>query len=284
MKLSLRWTKSLLLTAPLALTACGGDSLDTSGDVSSVQSGLERTLTAPRIQLTAHIRDFSPGDYQRELDAHPGIDHGLFRRLAQKAALQVIRTSANREPPQAMDAKSWDRFRESGEHRGYVDAVGFSITCEGNTVTKTTPPFVETSPGYTKEPLGGFTLGEELITAEGFTPGTSVETSDDATCATAYVRQGSRMHEGARSQNRLAFGYDAPFIWSNVSQTLCCDERSSVDVLTSAFPTHRLYVDGTLISDTQQRGWADFIVAGGREHNAAGYGFLAPAADDVGQF
>ncbi len=280
-----RFGTVLLLALTLLVTACGeGDLLVSSdGDVTVLAESegdlsTTRTLVAPDIKVTAHIRRFDVDTYMDELDDHPAISHNFFRRIAMRVALGFVNDSANPEPTYVFNPQweSWEKFKASGEYRGYVHLSNHRITCTNGVLTTRSTPTVESSPGYTPEG-NGYTLGSSFNGSAAFPIGAVTQVNAANTCVKLIDRRASRMSDSLRSQHKLAFGFDAPFIWTVVSDELCCDGTNKLRVESSAFPTHRVYVNEKLVQATAQSGWANFVAAGGKDSHATGEGNLAPA-------
>ncbi len=258
---------------------CGGDAtiIEDGLDEETLASNLvtDRTWKAPNLKVTAHIRTFSTDAYMRELDAHPQVSHNFFRRMAMKATLSFINDSANYEPPTSFTATGWANWKASREYRGFTHLSDFTATCKSGVVTSFTWPRTESSPGYT--PSGSsYSMGSELISTGTFWPGLTVAKTQANKCVKLTDRRASRMNDSDRSKHRLAFDYDAPFIYSDVSSELCCDGTNQVTVSGSAFPTRRVFLGDRMVKEVAQSGWANFIVSGGKEKQPSGRGFLAP--------
>lgn len=264
------------------LAACGvEEEVETEDPQTGVVTrsvGAKTVLIAPDLKVTSHIRSFSTDAYMNELDANPAISHNFFRRLAMRLALDQIRNSANPEPIDAFTPASWSAFQASKEYRGYAHLSQLAITCVDGQVTEHTSPVSEASPGYTPEG-SSFTIGSEYLPSSMFVPGLYTRTSSLNRCVTMIDQRASRMSDSLRSAQRLAFGYDAPFIWTRVRDELCCDGTNHLSVESSAFPTHRVYVADKQVKVIEQRGWAAFVVSGGTTAHATGKGNLAPEGE-----
>lgn len=266
----------------LLFTACGiSDAAIGSGDEADGTLGGELggtwTLDAQPVKVVGTIQDFDKGTYARDLDLHPEVSNNWFRKQAMGLALSELKAGVNPPAPRSFTPASWDRFVESREYRGITHLWGQQITCVNGQITSRINPGEQWSGGFTPQRTGSYTSGQAYAGSVSFQVGLTHELTQQGTCAKSTSRRASRINDTERNLGRIAFGFDAPFIWTTVSSEVCCNRTQVVSVDSSLFPTRTLYVNDVVVKENPQWGFARFIVSGGKDNHPAGVGNLAPA-------
>ncbi|MBX7100341.1 MAG: hypothetical protein K1X89_21670 [Myxococcaceae bacterium] len=279
--MSLNVRLSFAVAASCALFACGPMEATVSGEDGendAVTSNLGGTwkLEGLDVKYLGYIAAFDKETYMDDLKSNPNVSHNWFRIQAMSAAVTQLLKSANPLPPTSFTASSWQTYLQGKQYRGVSHVWGQSVTCVDGKVTARTTPSEEWSGGYTPE-LGKFVSGEAWTSTAGFTTGLTSELTQGGTCVKATAKHASRINETMRRLGKVAFDFDAPFIWTIVTSEVCCTKTQTVTIDSSAFPSHSLYLGDRLIRDVEQSGFSAFIVAGGKELHPQGTGPFAPA-------
>jgi hypothetical protein len=265
-----RFTYVIASVAACAALGCGDSPAGDEVEVSAASWPSQHFAFAPDVKATMHIRDFRPADFCGELET-VGIH---CWNPAVVAALDALRVSANTEPPNSFDANSWPAWVASKEYRGYQHINRFTLTCSYGRIVA--PPSItgESSTGYTKLPWGY--NPSDVYQGPAFPQGFTYDIDPTNTCVTVHERRASRLSHNERWAAYTALGYDAPFIWSDLEETVCCNGVVQVQDRHATFPTYRLYINDGLVDEEQQHDLAQFLASGGTTFNPDGQGNLAP--------
>ncbi|CAG8852880.1 36171_t:CDS:1, partial [Gigaspora margarita] len=99
---------------------------------------------------------------------------------------------------------------------------------------------------------------------------------NDNTCLAIKDVRSSRLAHMERKSQYVLTGYDAPFIFTKVDMTVCCNRQVSVKVHRTVFPQTRLYINGVWEQVQAQTELGKFIIYGGKKLFQDGYGYPAP--------
>ncbi len=259
---------------------------------------------APRATSTAHIDGFNPLPEVAAMiavapwaarAANPATGPAFVGKLT--GLITALAASANPAPPATFSPNAFGNgfapWRNSKEYRGYIDMAQFRIRCDSKTgklVARQGTPgnkvgdFIEnqklwSSYGYTRLP-GPVFLGGEPPAVK---PWTNVVAFGDAaggnkgSCVTNFGYVAARIGAVQRAAAFPVLGFDAPFIWEDLSSTVCCDGNYEVRFTGSHFPTMSLYINYDRIKFIIQTALPTFIASGAPAIGAVGVGTLAGA-------
>lgn len=293
-----------------------GSSGTTGGDCDPNQNAGKKPcptywVQAPRAISTAHIAKFNPATVagfllkQEPWKTAAAEIPGFATTF--EAMITGLAASANSDPPKSFSSGGiygvdYPKWIKSKEYRGFLDNAAFKIHCDANTGKLTPKPcedgtklshyydgaMAKISLGYTKEPGIGFTPGEPHASGPGGKPPMPATKNDIAAgdragkntdkCITHTSYYSSRLANPARTAQAAISQYDAPFIYQELSTTVCCDGTYDVQLKNPVFPTASLYINMDQVAVHGQFRLADFIRSGSLKVEPAGQGPQAPAA------
>ncbi|MEX1366659.1 MAG: hypothetical protein AB1Z98_26270 [Nannocystaceae bacterium] len=262
-------------------------------------------VRAPRATSTAHIESFNGVTAALALLGQQPwkTAYDLFGNeyaVALTALIVGLAASANPTPPASFNnlayGNKWGPWKTSKEYRGFLDEFPFQIHCNAGTNTLQARPgtagtsifdYVEDaslqySYGYTRLP-GPFGPSFQAAEPHGTTPLINVINYGDRTggqinkCVTHKSYYASRVGLAERTAAFAVLMYDAPFIWEDLTSTVCCNGSYEVNLRSSHFPTQSLYLNFDRTSISWQSKLAQFLISGGTTLNPAGVGLKAAA-------
>ena len=247
-------------------------------------------IVGPDVKVVQYIDSFAnvPG-FNCPLDLTANLPTSAAQAVTACGLLDV---SANPKPPPSTVAPFWQDFISSQEYRSFVHVPAVAINCDVNGVTSTwmdqtlLQNSIAENPGYTPRripPPPAYDPGDKY-------QGTlsNLFSANHATLSTQAGNTGvvvtylgsTRVATVERAAAYALLGYDAPFVYDVVRETVNCDGSSHVSVVASNFPTTNLYLNDTLASYNEQTTrLAEFIKSGGTTLNLAGQGNFAAGAD-----
>lgn len=235
-----------------------------------------RTVVAPSYTVVRYVHNIA------FLDCYGDLREAKISNASVLCAF--LDNSANGYPPSNLGGAALQRFIQGKDYRGYTNLPSYTVTCTNGQVTaeNTTPgssPF-SWSLGYTriKGPHGSLRELAEPYTSDNNYDRTSptIALSADHSSVSISYDAASRIALGERVGNYGLSGYDAPFIWDNITETIGCDGTQLTTVENTVFPTTDIYVDGAEVRyEKQSSDIASFIKEGGTVLNPVGYGNLA---------
>ncbi len=258
------------------------------------------SLLSPDIKALAYIHAFDVGNCVADLKSNQRLMQvadvandqiPTAADVAVVAACIALAASANDTPSAFFRGQGWNAFKATKEYRGYIHLAPMRVTCTNGRVSQVTPPVLEESNlGYTKvlivhNPTVIYNSGDEYLTWHNQnytmprvdTHGTRVVLSD---------QRASRIADVERRIQYVLIGFDAPFVFTLVFESVACGSSSATPASTTIyigrteFPTAHLYINDRLVSIQHQSlgdgGLADFIVHGGTDYHPSGIGPLAP--------
>lgn len=184
--------------------------------------------------------------------------------------LDGLRLSGNPPPPDALSGGALEQWKASREYRGYAH-FHTTLGCT-NGRPSTVWSDADSSTGYTKFP-GLNTFGAGDIKSGYAASSVAVR----GACVEVKERHSSRVAHGERSIQFNATGYDAPYIYADTTETVCCDGSAELQIHHSSFPDTRLYLEGTKRARNAAGDFGTFLVSGGQKWSEDGQGNMAPA-------
>lgn len=259
-------------------------------------------VRAPRATSTAHIEPFNGLVAANALlEQEPWktlhTQLGATYAAALRGLIIGLAASANPTPPASFNnlayGNKWGPWKASQEYRGYLDEFPFRIHCDVASNT------LEKRPGTIGTSVFDYADGASLQVSQGFTrlPGPVFQNAEPHgttplintlkfgdrgggrtnQCITHRGYYASRVGAAERQAAFVILGYDAPFIWEDLTSTVCCDDQFEVNLRATHFPTHSLYLNFDRVFITWQMNLAMFLISGGTTLNPVGVGLMAGA-------
>jgi hypothetical protein len=247
-------------------------------------------LRTPSVKLIQWIADFNPASCVGNRSFNLPTLHGPTGVASATAACGALWFSQNDTPASSMSSRStWTSFVASDNYRSFVAIPSVSARCTGGVLTgvrvdgheqhslgytKVMIPPTPATPGITvydkadryyprrNHGRGSF-LDERLVVSRG-----------QHSVVISYG-QASRIANGTlgRSASYALLRYDAPFIWSDITETISCASGWTIRVARSNFPTAGVYENNRLIhTSAQTSDIAAFVEHGGRKFHRDGAG------------
>jgi len=260
-------------------------------------------ITTPNIKVVVYIAPIDQSPCLSDLHSNAQITAGALREqhgnkvLADNALdsfCYILGDTSNDPAPADLTGSRWGDFRQSKEYRGYIWLGPMTVHCSGGRGTPDQADLnLELNPGWTKMQLG---LGGASI--RHYDPGEvyrpwikssyiAPHTIHDGSEVVVEAREAQRIATSERITSYKYIGFDAPFIFVDLSETVSCTTGSvRILVKRSLFPTMNLYVNDHL-ADTQQPkvgaggDLARFFVGGGPWVTPIGTGHLASAGPSL---
>ncbi|HAX80792.1 MAG TPA: hypothetical protein DCY88_34380 [Cyanobacteria bacterium UBA11372] len=188
-------------------------------------------------------------------------------------------------PPDSFTDSSWEEFKTSQEYRGYIHISSFEYQLENGKIVNFTQPTSEFNYGYTRLPLPSGLVFEE---AEPYTGSAfnnlSSTLNDTADTLIVTEQRAQRIATARRIPGINLTGYDAPFVFLRLNQTIKADGSPiKIDIERSIFPSVRVYLNNQLQAQQLQTNLAEFIISGGLAPQSSPGNFI-PLPVGVGNF
>ena len=188
-------------------------------------------------------------------------------------------------PPDSFTDSSWEEFKTSQEYRGYVRIPSFEFQVENGKIVNFTQPTSEFNYGYTRLPLPSGLVFEEAepYTAESI-HNLSSTLNDTADTLIVTQQLAQRIATARRIPGISLTGYDAPFVFLRLNQTIKADGSPiTIDIERSIFPSVKVYLNNQLQAQQLQTNLAEFIISGGLAPQSSPGNFI-PLPPGVGNF
>jgi hypothetical protein len=252
-------------------------------------------IVGPDVKVVQYIDAFGnvPG-FDCPFDLTANLPTTAVTALAACTALDI---SANPKPPPSTVPPFFSDLISSQEYRSLVHVPAVAINCDANGVTNTWMDqtllrnTIGESAGYTpfRIPLQP-TVYHGADTYKGtlsnlfYANNATLSTQAGNTGVVVTYLGSSRVANEERPPAFALLGYDAPFVYDVVRETINCDGTTQVSVVATNFPTTNLYLNDKLVSyNGQTTRLAEFIKSGGTTLNLPGQGKFAAGADQCVQ-
>ena len=246
-------------------------------------------VTAPGIKAVRYIHSFAV------LNCANSIRKKLGNITVANAtiACAIIYATHNDVPGRDIAASdaSWAKYLARGDFRVAASIPAVTATCQSGRVTALSPLTGSTRRfGYTPvlsvlktvyhvpaDPYqgDGGKWNTGLPSVSYSTDGSSVSLEFPVSVAASYVES---------KGNTYFLGYELPFVWFDIRETLQCGGGVSTQILYSDTPSLSVYQGGREVYTDRQTGdWGDFFLSGkqGHFHWDPGQGNLDPACHTV---
>lgn len=246
-------------------------------------------VTAPDVKVVRYIHSFAV------LNCANSVRKKLGNITVANAtiACAIIDATHNDAPGRDIAASdaSWAKYLSRGDFRVAASIPAVTATCQSGQVTALSPLTDSTRRfGYT--PLLSVLKTVYHIPADPYqgdggkwntglpsvsfsTDGSSVSLEFPVSVAASYVES---------KGNTFLLGYELPFVWFDIRETIQCAGGVSTQILYSDTPSLSVYRGGREVyTDRQTTDWGDFFLSGkqGHFHYDPGQGNLDPACHTV---
>ncbi|CAG8560684.1 41770_t:CDS:2, partial [Gigaspora margarita] len=274
----------------------------------------ESTFQTPDVITISYIKT-GLTDCEQQIKSVPGVPCDFIVCTNIKEACTALEWSANIDPPDAFLEGYFDRWAITKEYRTYIHIPSFTVSCDAsghllnfnphdpdyhdqNNPTQNPEQVADNQRnpyGYTKVPnvilpfLQTCSAGYEpadIYVGDPLFNGISWSQNSDNTCLNVRDNRSSRLSSCARNAQQGLIKMDAPFIYTKIDMTVCCNHQITVDVSRSVFPTTRLYINGNMIREELQKDLGNFISFGGQASDSSklskdGYGNFGPPGNGI---